>query len=601
MGYAPRKGFTLVELLRPHWKALSLAFLAVLGETATDLLEPWPLKVVFDHLLKSKPLPEWLSPLTSFLGTQDHISILNFAALSMVLIAVLGAASSYAEKYLTTTVGQWVLHDLRRTLYQHIQRLSLSFHDEKRTGDLVSRVTSDIDAIQNLVSSALLGIVVNSLTLFGMIGIMFYLDWRFTLISLSVAPALFIVVYSFTHRIKQASRAVRKKESEIVSVIAEVLSSMRVVKAFAREDYEQQRLEQESLESVEATLHARNIKAKLSPLVEVIVACGTALTVWYGTRLVMAGSLTPGGLLIFILYLGKMYKPMRELSKMTDTFSKAAIGWERIQEVLATENLVSDQKGARRAPRFHGRIEVDHVSFRYGDHEVLNDINLKIEPRQVAALVGPSGAGKTTLVSLIARFYDPQSGQIRIDGADIRSFKQQSLRQQISFVLQDTYLFRTTVWQNIAYGRPEATHEDIVRAAKMANAHEFIEQMAEGYDAVIGERGATLSGGQRQRIAIARAIVRDAPILILDEPSSGLDSGSEQLVFEALQRLMEEKTCVVIAHRLSTIQNADVIFVLNNGTISEQGKHEDLLAHHGVYAELYETQFHHEEAKVGIE
>src|SRR5262245_25717915 len=366
MAYAPRKGFTLIELLRPHWRALSLAFLAVLGETATDLLEPWPLKVVFDYLLKSKPLPEWLSPLARLMGAQDHLLILNFAALSLVLIAVLGAASSYAEKYLTTTVGQWVLHDLRRTLYQHIQRLSLSFHDEKRTGDLVSRVTSDIDAIQNLVSSALLGILVNSLTLFGMIGIMFYLDWRFTLISLSVAPALFIVVYSFTRRIKQASRAVRKKESEIVSVIAEVLSSMRVVKAFAREDYEQQRLEQESLESVETTLHARNIKAKLSPLVEVIVACGTALTVWYGARLVMAGNLTPGGLLIFILYLGKMYKPMRELSKMTDTFSKAAIGWERIQEVLATENSVPDRKGARRAPRFHGRIEIDHVSFRYG-------------------------------------------------------------------------------------------------------------------------------------------------------------------------------------------------------------------------------------------
>jgi len=375
---------------------------------------------------------------------------------------------------------------------------------------------------------------------------------------------------------------------------------MRVVKAFAREDYEQKRLEQESLESVEISLQARSIKAKLAPLVEVIVACGTAVAVWYGSRLVLAGSLTPGSLLVFLLYLGKMYKPMRELSKMTDTFSKAVVGWERIQEVLETESQVPDKRGAQLAPRFQGGIEFEDVDFSYGpDQEILKDIRLKIEPGQVAALVGPSGAGKTTLVGLIARFYDPVRGCVRIDGKDIRNFKQRSLRQRISFVLQDTLLFHTTVWQNIAYGRPEARRDDIVRAAKLANAHEFIEQMPEGYDTVVGERGATLSGGQRQRIAIARAIVRDAPILILDEPSSGLDANSEQLVFEALERLMQKKTCVVIAHRLSTIQRADIIFVLNEGTIVEQGKHEQLLAEGGLYAELYETQFGQDEARVG--
>ena len=561
-----RKRYKLIDLLRPHWKALSLAFVAVLGVSITDLLEPWPLKLVFDYLLKAKPLPDWLIPITSTFGN-DKVSLLNFAAISLVVIALLSALSSYTEKYLTSSVGQWVVHDLRRTLYSHIQRLSLSYHDEKSTGDLISRVTSDIDAIQNLVSSALLGTLINSLTLVGMLGVMLYLSWQFTLVALCVAPVLFLVAYTFTRRIKKASRAVRKKEGEIVSVIAEVLSSMRVVKAFAREDYEQKRLEQESLESVEIALQARSIKAKLAPLVEVIVACGTALAVWFGSRLVLAGTLSPGSLLVFLLYLGKMYKPMRELSKMTDTFSKAAVGWERIQEVLETESQVPDKRGALIAPRFKGRIEFEDVQFSYGpDQEILKEVNLTIEPGQVAALVGPSGAGKTTLVGLIARFYDPVRGCVRIDDKDIRTFKQRSLRQRISFVLQDTLLFHTTVWQNIAYGRPEASRDEIMRAAKLANAHEFIEQMPEGYDTIVGERGATLSGGQRQRIAIARAIVREAPILILDEPSSGLDANSEQLVFEALERLMQKKTCVVIAHRLATIQRADMIFVLNEGT-----------------------------------
>ncbi len=593
---------TLTYLLSPHWKALSLALLAVAGVIAADLLEPWPLKIVVDHLLQSKAMPGWMSGAVGYLDGQDRFAVLNFAVLAVAVIAVVGAVCSYAERYLTTSVGQWVMHDLRRILYQHIHRLSLAEHDEKRTGDLISRVTSDIDAIQSFITTALLGMLVNVLTLIGMIVVMFYVDWRFTLVALSVAPVLFMVVYVFTRRIKKASREVRKKESELVSVVQEVFSSIRVVKAFAREDYEQRRFEEQSLENVEIALRARSIKAKLAPIVEVIVAVGTCLVLGYGARQVLAGQLSAGLLIVFLLYLGKMYKPMRELSKMADTVSKAAVSYERIQEVLETESRVRDLPRARRAPRFRGRIEFDRACFSYNsDRPILKDVSFQIEPGQLAAFVGPSGTGKTTIISLIPRFYDPTSGQVRIDGTDIRSYTLRSLREQMSFVLQETLLFRAPVWQNIAYGKPVARRGEIIRAAQLANAHEFIEQMPRGYDTMVGERGITLSGGQRQRIAIARAVIRDTPILVLDEPTTGLDAASEEAVLEALNRLMQGRTCVVIAHHLATIQRADVIFVVKDSTVAERGTHQTLLAAGGLYAQLAAKQFpEHEEQLAGL-
>jgi ATP-binding cassette subfamily B protein len=588
-------------LLRPYWKRLTIAFIAVLVESGMDLLEPWPLKVVLDHVLGKKAMPVWLaSAAGSFFG-KSNLAVLNLAAVAVIIIAAIGAISSYTENYLTTTIGQWIMHDLRRTVYHHVQRLSLAYYDRQQTGDLISRVTGDIDAIQDFISSALLGILVDILTLVGMLGVMFYLDWEFTVIALSVTPVLFIVVYSFTRRIKKASRQVRKKEGEIVSTIQEVFTSIRVVKAFASEDYEQRRLERESLESVEIALRARWLKAMLPPIVQILVAAGTCLVLWYGTRLALSGALTTGSLVVFLLYLGKMYKPMRDLSKMTDTASKASIGFERIKEVLETDRQVKNLPGARRAPTLKGKVEFINVSFGYDrDRPTLRDIDLKIEPGQVAAFVGPTGAGKSTIISLIPRFYDPSSGQVRLDGFDVRRFKIKSLRQQISFVLQETVLFRAPVWQNVAYGRPEATHAEIVRAAELANAHEFIEQLASGYNTMIGERGVTLSGGQRQRIAIARAIIRNSPILIMDEPTSGLDASSEMLVFEALGRLMEGKTSIIIAHRLSTIRKADIIFVVSDGRIVERGAHDQLLAAGGLYSELYEIQFRKQEEESGV-
>jgi len=585
------KRLKITNLLRPHWKALTIATLAVLGQALAKLADPWPIKIVLDYVLESKGGTGWLSDVVTWFG-DDKMAILKFAAGAAIGIAICEAIFSYTEKYLTTTVGQWIMHELRRTLYSHIQRMSLAYHDQKRTGDLISRATGDIDAVQTFITTGMLTIFVNVLTLIGMIGVMFYLNWQFTLIALSVAPALAVVVLLFTRRIKQAARDVRKKEGEILSVMEEVLSSIRVVKAFAREDYEQKRLEGESMEGVEVALKARALKAKLTPLVGVIVACGTSLVLWFGARLVLEGSLSAGSLVVFILYLGKMYKPMQELSKMTDTYSKAHVGYERVREILEMENEVKDSRRAKPAPRFEGRIEFDHVSFAYDPQKpILKDVSFSIEPGQTAAIVGPTGSGKSTIISLIPRFYDPTEGAVKLDGRDIREFKQKSVRRQISFVLQDTLLFHGTIWSNIAYGKPDATREEIVRAAELANASEFINKLPEGYDTLVGERGVTLSGGQRQRIAIARAVIRDTPILMLDEPSSGLDAASEQVVFDALNTLMQGKTCVVIAHRLATIQKADVILVLKDGEIVERGKHDELLRAGGVYAELHELQF----------
>jgi subfamily B ATP-binding cassette protein MsbA len=580
----------IIDLIRPHWKALTLAFIAVLGETATDILEPLPIKIVVDNILQSKPMRGWMGTLVTDLFGTNTYAIINFAVAAVAIIAIVGAVSSYFEKYLTTSISQWVGHDLRRTLYQHIQRLSLAEHNETRSGDLITRVTSDIEAVQSFINSALLGMLVNVLTLFGMIGVMFWYDWRFTLIALSVSPILGIVVYTFTRRIKKASKAVRKKEGELLSIVEEVLTSIRVVQAFAREDYEQKRFESESLANVEAGLQARKIKATLAPVVEVIVALGTCLVLGYGARRALAGDLSPGVLIVFLIYLGKMYKPMRDLSKMTDTVSKAVVGYERIQEVLDIESQVRDMPGARRAPKFKGQISFKNVTFSYGDKDVVKDVSFTIEPGQIAAIVGPSGTGKTTLVSLIPRFYDPTAGSVCIDGTDVHKYKLKSVRDQISFVLQDTLLFRATIWENIAYGKPDASPRAIKHAAELADAHEFISAMPDGYDTMVGERGATLSGGQRQRIAIARALIRDTPILILDEPTSGLDAGSEQSVIDALDTLMKGRTSVVIAHHLNSIRHADVIFVVKDADLVEQGTHDELVAKDGVYAELYKMQ-----------
>jgi ATP-binding cassette, subfamily B, bacterial len=578
-----------VRLLVPYWKLLAIAFVAMLVTSAADLLEPWPLKIIFDYVLGSKPMPPWL---VSVADSGNRIAVLDLAAIAVVVIAVIGAVSSYTNDYLSATVGKRVGYDLRRLLYHHVQRMSLSFYEHRQTGDMVVRLTSDIDAAENFISSAVLGIVLDLITLVGMAAVMFYLDWRFSLIGLSIAPFLFVTVYRFTRRIKRAAREVKKKESELASVVQESIASARIVKAFAQEDFEEDRLDHESQATVDLGLQARSMKAKLSPLVDVLVALGTCLVLWYGVRLVLDNRLTAGALLVFVLYLGKMYKPMKDLSKMSDTLSKAAVSFDRIGEILAIESQVREAPDARPAPPFTGGIEFTHVKFGYTpDQLVLKDVNLLVEPGQRAALVGLTGSGKSTLIGLIPRMYDALGGEIRIDGENILRYTLDSLRRQVSFVLQDAVLFRGSVAHNIAYGKPDATRDEIMLAAQLANAHEFIVRMPNGYDSIVGERGETLSGGQRQRIAIARAIIRNSPILLLDEPTAALDAESEALIFEGLSRLMTGKTSITIAHRLATVRRADVIFVLQDGVISERGTHDQLMVRNGLYAQLFAKQF----------
>lgn len=586
-----RAPMTLLHVLAPHWHALVVGLMAVGAETAAALLEPWPVKIVLDGVAHSRRGPAWLSHAVVAVFGSSVIAILQFAALGVVVIAIVGAAGAYVEKQTITGVGQRVLHELRSALYWHAQRLSMAYHDNKRTGEVISTLTTDIDAVQSAVTAGVLDALYDALTLVGMVAIMFILDWRFTLVAVSVLPVLVVIVYTFTRRIKRASREVRKKEADIVSTAQEVLSSMRLVKAFGREEYEQQRFETESAQSVELALRARTIKAQLAPMVEIIVACGAAAVLWFGAREVLRGALTIGVLVVFLLYLGRMYKPIRDLSKLSDTYSRAIVGWDRLKEFLGIELQVQDLPGARSAPPVKGAIELEHVTFAYEPGPpALDDVCLTIEPGQRVALVGPTGSGKSTLISLIARFYDPQRGSVKIDGVDIRQVQRKSLREQMSFVLQDTLLFRAPVWQNIAYGKCGATRADVVRAAKLANADDFIRQLPRGYDTMIGERGVTLSAGQQQRVAIARAIIRNAPVLILDEPSSRLDAASEVLVLGALRELMRGKTAIIIAHRLTTIENADAIFVLDRGRIRERGTHTELIRAGGLYTRLFELQ-----------
>ena len=559
-----------------------------------SLAGPWPLKIILDNVVGAHHLPKWfddfLGSATAGLGP-GKMKIAAVAALGAVLIAIIGSVASYIDNYYTESVGQWVAHDLRMRTYHHLQRLSLAYYDSHQTGQLLSTITDDIQTIQSFASSATLGIFVDLLTIVGMLGLMFWLNWDFALVAVGVTPFLLLFVSRFKRAVKKATHEVRHRQSDIVAVVQQGLESMRVVKAFGRQDLEQEALSEVSHATVDAALKARRVKSMLSPVVTVTVALCTAFVLWRGASLILIGTMTAGALTVFLSYLNKFFKPVQDLAKMTNAIAQAAVGVERIQAILETDTIIPEHPDAREPGATRGEITFDHVAFGYNkDEPVLKDVSFTIKQGQLVGVVGTTGGGKSTVVSLIPRFYDPTSGCVRIDGVDIREYKLHPLRDQIGFVLQDTVLFRGTIRDNIAYGRPGATQKEIEEAAKLANADEFISRIPHGYDTMVGERGLTLSGGQRQRIGIARAVIRNTPILILDEPTAALDTESERLVIEALERLMKGRTVITIAHRLSTIRDANTIIVLSGGVVAEQGTHQELLALGGVYAELHRIQ-----------
>jgi ABC-type multidrug transport system fused ATPase/permease subunit len=586
----------VIDLLRPYRGRLAIVFGAMVVEIGTSLAAPWPLKLVIDDALGNHHLPTWLNWAHDYAGFGKHtLGVALFAGAATLAIALLGAVANYIDNYYTTSVGQWVANDLRLRVYEHLHRLSLRYYDHANMGALVSTITSDVATIQDFASSSTLDIVIDVLTIFFMVGLMFWLEWDFTLIAIAFAPVLLAFVFHFKKTLKEATRAVRRRQSDLLSIIQGGLGSIRVTTAFGRQDLEMAHLQAASHATVAAALRARKIKSLISPVVSIVVAICTAIVLWRGTSLIVAGAMTAGALTVYLAYLKNFFKPVKDLASMTSTFAQATVALERIQSILSADEVISERADAIDPGRICGAIKFDRVTFGYGkDRPVLRDLSFDVEPGQVIGVVGPTGSGKSTVMSLLPRFYEPSFGRVLIDGIDVADFKLATLRAQIGFVLQDTILLDGTIRENIAYGRHGASDEEIVAAARIANADEFINRMPDGYGSMVGTRGEALSGGQRQRIAIARAVIRNSPILVLDEPTAALDANSEHLVIEALRRLMKGRTVIMIAHRLSTLVDADKIIVIKDGRLVEEGTHGALIASGGVFAEMHRIQ--HQEA-----
>ncbi|HVH66869.1 MAG TPA: ABC transporter ATP-binding protein [Gemmatimonadales bacterium] len=583
-----RFGQIFLTHLRQVKGRLAWAGLCTLGVASAELLKPWPVKIILDHVIQDKPLPRSLRFLAPFI-TGDKVHLLVEACGAIIVIALLGGLFSYSQIFITSSIGYRTVYALRRELFAHLQRLSLSFHNHARSGDLLTKIAGDTNTLRDLFADTLLKFSSQVLTVVGMLAIMFAVNWRVSLIALGTMPFLGYSLFHVYRKTKVSVKRQRRQDGKVASRMNEVLSSIPLVQAFAREAHEIERFDAVTAETLRESIRIARLEAAATRSSEIITAIGTAAALLYGALQVLRGGMLPGELVIVWSYLTGMYKPMRSLAKLSSDFSKAMASAERISEILDVEPEIQDRPDAIEADRFRGEIIFRNVSFDYGDgRDVLRDVSFAVSPGQRVALVGVSGAGKSTLVSLILRLYESQEGAVLIDGRDIRQYRRESLRRQIGLVLQQSILFGATVRENIAYGKPDATPEEIVAAARAANADEFIRELEDGYDAVIGERGATLSGGQRQRIAIARALIRYAPILILDEPMTGLDVESEAKVREALQRLMAGKTCLMITHDLPSIANADLVLVLEEGRMIGRGTHAELLATNARYRELYE-------------
>lgn len=579
--------FFAAQLGRVKW-SLALAGVCTLGTSIVSLLQPWPLKLILDHALLEKPLPDFLWYLQPLLDAGVS-RFLVLASLGLVAIAVLDAVFSYFQKFITSAISYRTVFALRRELFVHLQRLPLSFHTAARAGDLLNRIQADTDTLKNIVSDDLLKFCSQVLTVVGMFVILMCISWQLALIAMGTMPFLSFSLFHLYRKSKLSSKRQKQQDGKVAARMVEVLSAIPLVQAFGREGHEAQRFDSVAGESLRESIRVARLSAAASRSSEIITAVGTAGAVLYGGLAVANGTMLPGVLVLIVAYLNNFYKPLRDLAKLSTDFSKAMASADRLSEVLDIQPDIRDRADAVEAPRFKGEIVFKDVCFGYGGgKDVLRDVSFTVTPGQRVALVGASGAGKSTIGNLILRLYEPRRGTVLIDGVDIRRYTRDSLRRQVGIVLQDAILFGATVRENVAYGNPDATQEDIEAAARAANADEFIRDLPQGYDSVIGERGATLSGGQQQRLAIARALIREAPILILDEPMTGLDVESEAKVREALDRLMADKTCIMMTHDLQSIAGAHQVLVLEDGRLAEGGTHAELLARSSRYRELYE-------------
>lgn len=550
---------------RPHRRKLIIGSLATLVVVLTEIIRPWPMKVVFDGILMPQTHPDAvMTRLINWFGAGD--GLLAAAALAILAVSVIGGAMAYVQATLIAAVGQKVVADIRLDIYRHVQRLSHSFHDSASSADIISRLTGDVRMMRDLLIDAAVFFAARTLVMVGTVAIMFLMDWRLTLAALVVLPGLIWVTQAYGERIKDAARRQRRKEGKIAVVMTEGISAISVVKGFAREAYEEERFSRQNSSSAEAGVQSTRMAAQMDRLVQVMLAFGTCIVLWYGVMRVRGGAVSPGDLLVFTAYLSTLYKPIRKMSAMTSRVAKATASGERLLEILDIRPDITDPPGVTEEHTVVGHVALEGVTFGYpGAPPVLDGATLHLVPGETVALVGVSGTGKSSVGKLLMRFYDPQAGRVTLDGHDVRDMPVASLRDQVAVVLQDSVLFATSVRDNIAYGRLDASEDDILRAAMAAGADAFIRRLPEGYDTILGERGETLSGGQRQRIAIARAILRDAPILILDEPLTGLDTATARDLVGALKTVAMGRTTLLIAHDSLSLTLADRVVQLRDG------------------------------------